>query len=89
MEEVCLRILESHAPAVDVMCPVSIPPPAVLLGFQGKEQSLWSQGWRTQHGRQAQLVEVTVRPSPGGPDKGAPGALDGTFTVQAVVGLVV
>lgn len=35
------------------------------------------------------LVEVTVRPSPGGQDKGAQGALDGAFTVQAVVGLVV
>ena len=34
-------------------------------------------------------VEVTVRPSPGGPDKRARGALDGAFTVQAVVGLVV
>lgn len=35
------------------------------------------------------LVEVTVRPSSGGPDKGARGALDGAFTMQAVVGLVV
>lgn len=35
------------------------------------------------------LVEVTVRPSPGGQDKGARGALDGAFTVQAVVGLIV
>lgn len=35
------------------------------------------------------LVEVMVRPSSGGPDKGAQGALDGAFTVQAVVGLVV